>query len=79
MISGVGSYSNYGSYNYATSSTSSSARSQDCGASGQNKAQEKLSSLLDANGDGSLSQEETAFLAPSPRPQGRGSEGMQFD
>ncbi|WP_052659270.1 XopAW family type III secretion system calcium-binding effector [Pseudomonas sp. LFM046] len=53
MISGVGSYS---SYSYASSSTQ--ARPQGCGASGQNKAQEKLFSLLDANGDGSVAKDE---------------------
>lgn len=74
MISGVGSYSSHGSYSHASSSTSSSARPRVCGASGQNKAQEKLFSVLDADGDGSLSQDETTASATSP-----GTGGMPLD
>ncbi|MCO6059284.1 EF-hand domain-containing protein [Pseudomonas sp. MOB-449] len=67
MISGVGSYSSYSSYSAATSSTSSSARPQGCGAPGQNKAQEKLFSLLDANGDGSVAKDELATALESAK------------
>jgi Ca2+-binding EF-hand superfamily protein len=74
MISGVGSYSSYGSYSYASSSTSSSARPQGCGASGQNKAQEKLFSLLDANGDGGVAKDELATALESAKEQDSGLE-----
>ncbi len=62
MISGVGSYS---SYSYASSSTP--ARPQGCGASGQNKPQEKLFSLLDANSDGSVAKDELATALESSK------------
>lgn len=74
MISGVGSYSIYGSYSYATSSALSSARSQGCGASRENNAQEKLFSLLDANDDGSVAKDELATALEAAKENDSGLE-----
>ncbi|BAN47962.1 XopAW family type III secretion system calcium-binding effector [Metapseudomonas resinovorans] len=71
MISGVGSYS---SYNYTSSSATASTRPQGCGATDQNKAQEKLFSLLDANGDGSVAKDELATALESAKESDSGLE-----
>ncbi|WP_435635406.1 XopAW family type III secretion system calcium-binding effector [Pseudomonas solani] len=63
MISGVSGYSGYSSYSSYSSalsskSTASSNSSSGGCASGQSKLQEKLFSLLDSNGDGSVAKDE---------------------
>jgi Ca2+-binding EF-hand superfamily protein len=68
MISGVSSYSGYSSYSSTLASTqrNSTANSAAAGcAAGPAKVQEKLFSILDANGDGSVAKDElnTALTA----------------
>lgn len=83
MISGVSGYSGYSSYSSYSSalsskSTASSNSSSGGCASGQSKLQEKLFSLLDSNGDGSVAKDELSTALANAKESDSGIDSSEL-
>ncbi|WMR33102.1 EF-hand domain-containing protein, partial [Metapseudomonas otitidis] len=67
-VSGYSGYSSYGSYGSTLSARSTaSGNAGSCAPSQGNKVQEKLFSLLDSNGDGSVAKDELSTALDSAK------------